>query len=191
MNRSAPKARHFPTRAAWRRWLKKNHAAQREVWVMLYKKQVGRGMQYPEAVEEALCFGWVDGQLRTIDKRCHMLRFSPRKPSSTWAPSNIARMKRLIKEKKMTRAGLEVFTPSKHPERVAPVTLTPKSLNVPPDLRRALRARSRAWKHWRAYPRSFRRIAIWWVRSAKKPETRERRIKNIVFNTGKNVRPQY
>lgn len=185
------KPRYFATRAAWRAWLQKNHAARSEQWALFYKKHVGRGMAYPEAVEEALCFGWIDGLERRIDDRCHMLRFTPRKPGSTWAPSNIARVKRLIKEKKMTPAGLKVFTQPKHPDRVAPTAASPKSLVMPPDLRRALRTRAAAWKHWQTYPPSFRRIAIWWVRSAKQASTRERRVKNVVSNAVAHPKARY
>lgn len=189
MRRTRLIPRFFPSRIAWRAWLKKNHASKSEQWVLFYKKHVGKGMQYPEAVEEALCFGWVDGQLRSIDDQTHMLRFTPRRSGSVWATSNIARVKRLIKEKKMTPAGLKVFAPTK--QNTAPVASTPKSLNLPPDLSRGLRARVTAWKNWQTYPPSFRRLAIWWVRSAKKPETRVRRIRKVVANAAKHPKPQY
>lgn len=184
-------SRHFATRQEWRAWLKKNHAHSQGMWVVLYKQHVGKGMQYPAAVEEALSFGWIDGQLRRIDDRKHMLRFTPRRPGGIWAPSNIARVKKLIKEKKMTPAGLKVFTPPKHPERVAPVVTTPKSLIIPTDLKRALKAKPMAWKHWLTRPPSHRRQVIWWIVSAKQRETRIRRINNAVSNLARYARPHW
>lgn len=177
------------TRAAWRAWLLKHHASRSGVWLKLTKKNFQPGLSYNDAVEEALCYGWIDGQLRRIDDRSHRLRFTPRKAGSTWAPSNIVRVKRLMKAKKMTPAGLKVFKPSK--QNTAPVTSTPKSLTLPPDLGRALRSRAMAWKHWQTYPPSFRRIAIWWVKGAKQPATRARRIQNIVSNAFAHPKPQY
>lgn len=182
---------YFPTRGKWRLWLQKNHSKSQGLWVMFYKQHVNRGLKYPEAVEEALCFGWIDGQLRRIDDRQHMLRFTPRRPGSVWAPSNIARVKKLIKEKKMTAAGLKVFTPPKHPEHVAPVAATPGSLTIPADLQRSLRARPITWRRLKAYPRSHQQRIIWWVRSAKQAETRQRRIKQIVSNLTRYAKPHW
>lgn len=184
-----PKSKSFPSRAAWRAWLAKNHAASSGLWLKLNKKHVGKGLQYAEAVEEALCFGWIDGQLRRIDEKSHLLRFTPRRPGSVWAPSNIARVKRLIKEKRMTPAGLALF---KQKEIVAgPSAAVPNSLRLPPDLKKALAVKPVALKHFLGYPKSFRRTAIWWVKSAKHPETRERRIRNIAKNAEKHERLAY
>lgn len=181
----------FASRAPWRAWLKKHHASSTGVWVRLNKKHVGQGLQYAEAVEEALCFGWIDGQLRRIDDRSHMVRFTPRRAGSIWAPSNIARMKRLIKEGRMTPAGRRVFKPAEVKRRTAPTAAAPTSLRLPPDLAKALRKSPKARKHFLNYPPSHRRIAIWWVRSAKHPETRERRIRNIVQNAAAHSRAGY
>ncbi len=186
-----PKPRSFPTRLAWRRWLRRHHAKGSGVWVQLYKKHVNRGLQYPEAVEEALCFGWVDGQLRRLDDRRHMLRFTPRRPNSVWAPSNIARVRKLSKAKRMTAAGLKVFRSAKLERQTAPDASVARSLILPPDLRRALRGRRLAWQHWQNRPPSARRIAIWWVRSAKQPATRLRRIRNIVSNAARYAKAHY
>jgi len=119
-----------------------------------------------------------------------MLRFSPRKPDSTWAPSNIARMKQLIKAGKMTPAGLAVFTFANSKQPVAPDRRMISSLIVPKDLAAALRKNRRALVHFQSYPPSHRRIALWWVRSAKKSETRMRRIRNIVANAARHPKPQ-
>lgn len=181
----------FSNRGQWRSWLTKNHAKNKGVWVRFYKKFVQRGLKYTDAVEEALCFGWIDGQLRRIDDRRHMIRFSPRQPNSVWARSNIARVKKLIKVKRMTPAGLKLFKSAKLEQQTAPDASMPKSLMIPPDLKQALLKRPISWKHFQGYPPSNRRLAIWWVRTAKKPETRMRRIRNIVANAAKFARPQY
>lgn len=186
-----PHPRYFPTRGKWRLWLRKNHAQSQGLWLMFYKQHVNRGLKYPEAVEEALCFGWIDGQLRRIDDRKHMLRFTPRRPKSVWAPLNIARVKQLIKKKKMTAAGLKVFTPPKHPERVVPVATTPGAKTLPVDLKRALRLKPIARQRLKAYPPSHQQRIIWWVRSAKQSATRQRRIRQVVSNLTRYAKPHW
>jgi mannose-6-phosphate isomerase-like protein (cupin superfamily) len=99
-----------PDREGWRNWLSQNHKSEREVWLVLYKKGAGRrGISYDEAVEEALCFGWIDSIIRKIDGESYAQRFTPRKSGSNWSASNIARINRLIREEKMTASGLAVF----------------------------------------------------------------------------------
>lgn len=181
----------FSTRNQWRLWLKKNHASNKGVWVQLYKKHIQRGLQYSDAVEEALCFGWIDGQLKRIDNRQHKIRFTPRNKNSVWAPSNITRVKKMIKEKKMTPAGLNLFRSANLEQQTAPTTSNTRSLVLPPDLKRALMRQRVAWQHWQNRPPSGRRIAIWWVRTAIQPETRLRRIQNIVRNTARYAKPHY
>lgn len=185
------KPQFFLTRAAWRSWLKKNHGRDVGVWVLFYKKHVGRGLTYEEAVEEALCFGWIDGQLRRIDEKQHILWFCPRRPGSVWAPSNIARVQRLIREKKMAANGLAVFRSAKLQKRTAPSAVSQARIVLPPELRRALITNRKAWMHFQNYPKSFRRTAIFWVLDAKHGETRTRRIRDIVANAAKNLRPKY
>lgn len=182
--------RYFSGRTAWRTWLQSHHASVTELWVTLYKKHVARGLTYPEAVEEALCFGWIDGQLRRLDDEKHMLRFTPRRPGSVWAPSNIARVRRLTKEKKMTLVGLKVFTPRKHPERVA-LAATTTTRRLPADLGRALRTKPIAWKRFQSYPPSHRQRILWWVMSARQSATRQRRIQNVVSNLVRYARPHW
>ncbi len=188
---TTPTPLSFPTRGQWRSWLRKNHAKSSGAWVQLYKKHMNRGLAYADAVEEALCFGWVDGQLRRIDGRRHMLRFTPRRPNSIWARSNITRVKKLMKAKKMTAAGLKLFRTARRERNTAPDASVPRSLSLPHDLRQALVERRIAWQHWQNRPPSARRIAIWWVRSAKKPETRRRRVRNIVSNAARYAKAHY
>lgn len=181
----------FSTRAVWRSWLKMNHRRDVGVWVLFYKKHLGRGLTYEEVAEEALCFGWIDSQLRRLDEKRHILWFCPRRPGSVWALSNIARVQRLIREKKMTANGLAVFRSAKLQKHTAPNAASQARIVLPPDLRRALVANRKAWIHFQNYPKSFRRTAIFWVLGAKHEEPRTRRIRDIVANAAKNPRPKY
>lgn len=183
--------RSFSNRSTWRAWLRKNHATSSGIWVRCYRKHIQRGLKYADAVEEALCFGWIDGQLRRLDGQRFALRFSPRKSGSVWAPSNIIRVKKLITAEKMTAAGLKKFRSATLEQRTAPDASSARSLTLPSDLKRALLQRPVAWKHFQNRPPSSRRIAIWWVRTAKKVETRQRRIGNIVSNAARYAKPHY
>lgn len=162
-----------------------------ERWLRFFKKHIGKGLSYTNAVEEALCFGWIDGQVRRLNEESYALRFSQRRPGSVWAPSNIARVKRLTREGKMAKAGLDVFRSADLRRRTATSVAVPTSLRLPPALRQALVKNATAWKHFRSYPPLFRRTAIWWVRSAKKPETRLRRIRNVVENAARFDSPHF
>jgi hypothetical protein len=108
-------------RAEWRRWLAKNFARCQEIWLVFYKKATGKpGVSYDHAVEEALCFGWVDGMKKKVDEECYAFRFTPRKPSSQWSKSNLGRVERLIAEGKMMPTGLEAYN-SENRREVAPM----------------------------------------------------------------------
>jgi len=97
---------HFNSRNEFREWLKKNHNKKKELWLLFYKKHLGKGILYTDAVEEALCYGWIDGILKSFGKEKHIVRFSPRRQKSIWSPHNIVRVKKMIKKKKMTKKGL-------------------------------------------------------------------------------------
>ncbi len=187
----------FNSRDEWRAWLRKNHKTEKEIWLIFYKKHLNKkSLAYADAVEEALCFGWIDGQLRGIDSARHMIRFSPRRPGSIWAPSNIKRVKKMIREKKMTKAGLTLFEQADLKAQTAPTVAAAtrkksKRIVVPPDLQKALAARPKALEHFTNYPPSFRLIAVRWILTAKHKETRLRRIRDIVSNAAKHARPAY
>ncbi len=185
--------RAVSSRAEWRRWLAKHHASTKAIWLTLYKKHIEDApLSYDDAVEEALCYGWVDGQRRRIDGDTHMIRFTPRRSGSYWALSNIARAKKLIAAKKMTKAGLTAFEQLR-PEKIATPTKSTaaKRLRLPSDLRTALAAKEPALTHFQGYPPSFRRKTIEWVTNAKQASTRERRVKNVVANAAKHQKPTY
>jgi len=141
-----------------RRWLKLHHATKRDVWLQLYKKHVGRVFCIRMPWKRR-CVSDGSTTLRRIDDRRHMLRFTPRRPDSVWAPSNIARMKRLVQEHKMTPAGLKVFRSANWSSR--PTGFLGRAIAATAaDLERALLKRTIAWKHWQNRPPSARRIAI-------------------------------
>ena len=167
-------------RQTWRAWLEEHHGASDHVWLTLCKKHVSEPcVTYEEAVEEALCFGWIDGRLQRIDDRLHRLRFSPRRPASGWAASNKARVERLVAEGRMTAAGLAVVDAAKANgswERHDELRLD----QTPDDLAAALAADREALARWRALAPSHRRQYVYWITEAKRPETRERRIDDTV-----------
>ena len=173
---------YFKNRQEWRRWLEQNHARQKEAWLIYYKKHTGKPrISYDAAVEEAICFGWIDGQVKRIDHEKHMQRFSPRRKNSLWADSNIKRAKEMIRLGKMTEPGMERF-------RLHEKTRIPQVIEMPKSLEKALKANKKAWQNFQNFPASHRKHFFWMVLSAKKPETAERRIRKIVNRANRNER---
>jgi uncharacterized protein YdeI (YjbR/CyaY-like superfamily) len=139
---------------AWRAWLKKYHASAREVWLIYYKAGSGKPrISYNDAVEQALCFGWIDSTSKAIDAKRFAQRFSPRRDPTNWSQHNIERMHRLIASKQMTPAGLAAY------KYHVPLHKT-KRLVIPPDINAALKADPVTWKHFRSFPASYQRIRI-------------------------------
>ena len=175
--------------AAWRGWLERHHTAARGMWLVLLKAHVDEpSVTYAEAVEEALCFGWIDGQLRRIDDRSHAIRFTPRKPGSVWAKSNVARVEKLIAEGRMRPVGMALVEEAKRrgswDEAVSERTET-----TPDDLQAALDADPAAAARWRTWAPSHRRQYVYCVLEAKRPETRTRRVAEIVRRAAAGTRP--
>jgi uncharacterized protein YdeI (YjbR/CyaY-like superfamily) len=167
------------TVVAWRRWLERNHATARGVWFVTARRVTGPApVPYEEAVEEALCHGWIDGQYRPIDDAHAALLFTPRRPGSAWARSNRDRVARLIKDGRMRPAGLAKVEAAKKDGSWS-LLESVEALAVPPDLRRALRA-ARATARFTALSPSAKRAHLFALVTAKRPETRTRRIAAIV-----------
>lgn len=170
---------HPKTVADWRAWLRSNHASARGVWLVSYKRATGRPfVEYEDAVLEALCYGWIDGQLRPIDDRRSSLLFTPRKLGSGWARSNKERVKRLIAEGRMLPAGLAKIEAAKKDGSWALLDSV-EALAVPADLRKAL-ATAGAARKFDALSASARKQHLYALVTAKKPETRAKRIGDIV-----------
>ncbi len=179
---------HPGTRQAWREWLAENHAASPGVWLVFDKKGSGRrDLVYAEAVEEALCFGWIDSRPNKIDEHRYKQLYSPRKPKSAWSKLNKQRVEKLIDQGLMTPAGLEKIEASKQDGSWSVLDAV-EELTVPPDLEAALTANSAARKYFTAFPTSVKKSILWWIESAKRPETRAKRVEETVTLAARNVR---
>jgi uncharacterized protein YdeI (YjbR/CyaY-like superfamily) len=177
---AAPPIRFFATPAAFRGWLEKNHARARELWVGYYKKDSGRpSLTWPESVDEALCFGWIDGIRKSLDEASYKIRFSPRKPGSYWSAVNVRRVAALKKAGRMAAAGLAAFG-RRDQARTEQYSYERATAALTPAEQRVFRARPEAWKFFRSRPPGYQRIASWYVVSARKDETRRRRLEHLI-----------
>jgi uncharacterized protein YdeI (YjbR/CyaY-like superfamily) len=171
---------HPRTIAGWRDWLVKHHQDTDGVWLARWKRASGRTpLDYAQIVEEALCFGWIDGVTNTLDDGRHAQLLTPRRRGSGWSPSNKERVERLVADGRMTDAGMRVIEAAKADGSWS-MQDAAEALIEPVELAAALDASPEARRHWDRFPRSPRRALIWWVMSAKRPETRERRVTTIV-----------
>jgi len=170
---------YAPDRAAWRAWLAANAAAERELWLIFYKKQAGTPcVTYDEAVEEALCFGWIDGLIKRVDNDRYARRFTPRKKDGRWSELNKARVRKLVAEGRMTAAGLATVTFPLDPAEDAPAPRVEPALSD--DLLARLQASEAAWANFNRLPPSHRRQYVGWIMAAVKPETRLRRLEEAI-----------
>jgi uncharacterized protein YdeI (YjbR/CyaY-like superfamily) len=178
----------FETRGAWRAWLEANHASAPGVWHLSWRPATGRPrVPYEEAVEEALCFGWIDSKGGNLDDERARQYYAPRNPRSGWARSNKERVERLIAEGRMAPAGLAAINRAK--ENGAWTMLDDvENLVVPADLTEAFVRHPGAEANWAAFPRSVRRMHLEWVVQARRPETRAARIEEIASRAAMNER---
>lgn len=171
----------FYGRAAWRAWLQKHHAQPDAVWVLINKKHTPPpGLAYEDAVEEALCFGWIDSILNTMDAQTYALRFSPRRVNSIWSQSNKMRVARLIRDGVMMPPGVAAIEQAKASGQWEAATEREQVDVIPPDLEAALAPHEGAVAAYLALKPSRRKQFLHWLFSAKRPETRARRIAKIV-----------
>jgi len=176
-----PEPLEFPDRDRWREWLEAHHAEKREAWLVHTKKgHQGTALGYEEAVEEALCFGWIDGLLNRLDERRYILRYSPRRRNSVWSVNNIERVERLIREGRMTEAGLQKIEEAKENGQWDAAIEREQVDVIPPELDKALRRKKGALAAYRALTPSHKKRYLYWLQSAKRAETRQRRIAKIV-----------
>jgi uncharacterized protein YdeI (YjbR/CyaY-like superfamily) len=178
----------FETRDDWRAWLEANHATATGVWHVSWRPASGRPrVPYDEAVEEALCFGWIDSKGGNLDEERSRQYYAPRNPKSGWARSNKERVERLVAEGRMAPAGLAAIQRAK--ENGAWTMLDDvENLVVPPDLAAAFAANPPAAQAWAAFPKSVRRMHLEWVVQARRPETRAARIQEIATRAARNER---
>lgn len=172
----------------WRAWLEAHHAIRTEAWLVHLKKGVDRpGLRYEEAVEEAVCFGWIDGLLRGIDAETFALRYSPRKRDSVWSLSNIERVEKLIGEGRMTAAGLAAVTAAQENGQWQAAARREDVDTIPVDLEQALRPHEGALAAYQAQPVSRKKQWLYWLESARRSETRARRVEAIVDTLRKGL----
>jgi uncharacterized protein YdeI (YjbR/CyaY-like superfamily) len=165
---------HVETRSRWRDWLAKHHDKETEIWLVYNKKRSGRPrVSYDEAVEEALCFGWIDGLVKPIDADRYAQRFTPRRENSRWSDLNRRRFRRLVEEGRMTPAG-RARGPSKPPPAKRSPSKTPRYIVA------ALRGHPEAQRFFRELAPSYRRLYVRWIDSAKREETRQRRLSEAI-----------
>lgn len=179
---------HPETRAEWRAWLEANHDTSRGVGLVHWRGATGRQrLSYDDIVEEALCFGWIDSRLNRLDDERAVLLMTPRSPRSIWARSNKVRIERLISEGRMTDAGLRIVAIAKANGSWTALDDV-EALIVPDDLALALAADERARRHFDAFPPSAKKTILHWIKSARRVETRQRRIAETVRLAAVNVR---
>lgn len=172
--------RPFASRKSWRRWLHSNHASASGVWLQFYKKNAARAsVTYPEAVEEALCFGWIDSIVKSLDEQSYIQLFTPRKPKSTWSRSNKERVERLIAAGLMTAVGLEKIELARHNGSWESLDSV-EALEVPDDLRRALARNRKARENFEKLSPSRKKQLLYRVNGARRPETRRKRIREVI-----------
>lgn len=168
---------HPGARARWRRWLQSHHRRDEGVWVIFWRKQSGQAdMSYDEAVEEALCFGWIDSKPRALDAHRTMLWFAPRKAGSGWSAPNKRRVERAIAAGRMTQAGMEKVNAAMADGSWCLLDAV-EALAIPPDLAAAFAAHPGADAQFAAFPPSARRGILEWIAQARRPDTRARRVK--------------
>jgi uncharacterized protein YdeI (YjbR/CyaY-like superfamily) len=175
------------SRKAWRDWLEKHHATSTGVWLVYAKKHAGiPSLTYNDAVEEALCFGWIDSKINPLDDTFYMQVFTPRKRRSAWSPLNKARVERLLAAGLMRPAGIAVVNAAKE-SGIWDATRHVEELMIPPDLQKALKANPDANRYWVSYTASRRKGVLYRLAGARRPETRARYLHDIIENMARNL----
>jgi uncharacterized protein YdeI (YjbR/CyaY-like superfamily) len=183
-----PNSIHPQTRAAWREWLSEHHTQTTGIWLISYKKATGKlEFGYDEAVEEALCFGWIDSKPNKLDEERSMLWFAPRKPGTGWSQPNKLRIDRAIANNLMTPAGMAKIAAAKLDGSWSKLDAV-ENLEIPDDLAAALAAQPPATANFDGFPRSTKRGILEWILNAKTPATREKRIFETATLAAQNLR---
>ncbi len=186
-----PRPTFFATPAKWRAWLVKHHATAGELWVGFHKKGSGTpSITWPESVDEALCFGWIDGLRRSLDADRYVIRFTPRRSTSTWSAVNIRRVAELEASGRMRRAGRDAFA-ARRENRTGIYAYERRPLDLPAEFAAPLRANRAAWAYWQGATPSYRKSVAWWIVSAKQAATRQRRLAQLIADSaaGRPVPP--
>jgi len=180
----------FIHRREWRSWLEKNHDKENEIWLIFYKvKTKKESIKYEEAVEEALCFGWIDSVVKRIDDEKHMQKYTPRKVKSNWSGSNKARVLKLIETGLMTESGFKAVEIAKQNGSWNRLDSVDIRIETPLILKDALAKNDRARKRYEKLAPSRKKQFLWWIESAKRDETKEKRIKETIRLLVENKSP--
>jgi uncharacterized protein YdeI (YjbR/CyaY-like superfamily) len=178
----------FPTPTAFREWLEQHHDQADVLWVGYYKKGSGKpSITWPESVDEALCYGWIDGLRKSIDDLSYTIRFTPRRPGSFWSGVNIKRAQALIEAGQMRPAGLTAFQARKE-NRAGIYSYEQRGVDLEGPYNGLLKKNKAAWRFFQAQPASYRKAVSWWVISAKKEETRLKRLEKLMTHSAQGQR---
>lgn len=182
------KPKFFSTPAEFRKWLEQNHDKATELMIGFHKKASGKkSITYPEALDEALCFGWIDGVRRKLDETSYVQRFTPRKPRSIWSLVNVRHVERLKKEGRMQPPGLEAYE-RRTPERTGIYSFENRPKELSPAYKKRFRQNKEAWKFFEEQPTYYKNLVIFRTMSAKKEETRIRRLEQLIECSAKGRR---
>ena len=182
------KVKHFKSPAEFRAWLEKHHATERELWVGYYKKSTGRpSMTWPESVEQALCFGWIDGVRRSVDEDSYTIRFTPRKATSIWSAINLRKVKELVESGHMRPAGLAIYEARRDKEHTG-YSMAALTTELDPKYAKLMRKNAAAWKFYQAQPPGYRKMVTHWVTSAKQEATRMARLEILMTHSARGER---
>ncbi|MFH1381372.1 MAG: YdeI/OmpD-associated family protein [Chloroflexota bacterium] len=183
-------ALHFRNSQEWRKWLEENSNSFQEVWLVHYKKHSSKvSLSLNDAVEEALCFGWIDGKLKSVDEERFILRYSPRKANSVWSKINKDKAEQLIAQGRMTALGLVKIKEAKKNGSWEEAYTNKKKDEIPADLEEALLGNKTSWLNFQKFANSYRNMYIGWVIGAKTGATRKRRVAEVVKRSFLNKKP--
>jgi uncharacterized protein YdeI (YjbR/CyaY-like superfamily) len=182
------KPKFFSSSAQFRQWLEENHDRATELLVGFHKKSSARkSVTYNEALDEALCFGWIDGVRKNLNETSYTIRFTPRKARSIWSNVNVNHVERLIKEKRMHAAGLEAYA-RRDPKLTGIYAFENRPKELAPEYEKTFRANKIAWKFFEEQPPGYKHLAIFFVMGAKKEETRTKRLQRLIESSANGVR---
>ena len=178
----------FAEQSQFRKWLEKNHYKETELWVGFYKVGSGKpSITWSQSVDEALCFGWIDGIRKSIDSESYCIRFTPRNPKSIWSAVNIQKAETLIQQGLMQAKGLELYKKSK-PDKSAIYSYENKPVNLPPDFEQLFKANQNAWDFFSKQSLSYQRTIYYWILSAKQLPTRLSRLNKVISESEESKR---
>jgi len=179
---------YFPTPARFRKWLEKNHATKDELWVGFYKKDSGKAsITWPESVDAALCFGWIDGIRKRVDEERYTIRFTPRRRGSIWSAINIKRVGELKAQGLMQPAGLAAFA-ERREYKSGIYSYEQRSATLPEPYLTQMKQHTAAWTFFAAQPPGYQKLMGWWIVSAKREETRQKRLQKLIATSAARQR---